>query len=68
MFHPSKDEIYVNLTVPNKGHKRHFVKPNEIIQLSDCSIVVSTEWGIGNIDGFISLAESLDFAIETSNQ
>lgn len=46
------------------GHKRHFLKPSEQIQLSDCVIVVSNQWGIGNINNFINHAKSLNYKIE----
>lgn len=46
------------------GHKRHFIKPNEQIKLSDCVIAVSNQWGIGNITGFINHAKKLDYTIE----
>ncbi len=51
----------------NIRHKRHFLESDEIIQLSDCSAVVSTEWGIANIENFISQAESLGFSIDFTN-
>lgn len=45
------------------GHKRHFVKPNELIQLSDCVIAVSTEWGTSNINNLIQQAQSIGYTI-----
>jgi len=36
-----------------KGHRRHFFKDEEIIQLSDEVIAVSNQWGVGNIGGFV---------------
>ena len=45
-----------NLNVIN-DRKRHFLKPEEIIELSDSSIAVCSQWGIGNIGKFISQAE-----------
>ena len=45
------------------GHKRHFIKSDEIIKLSDCEIAVSTEWGKGNIDDFIAATQSLGYEI-----
>jgi hypothetical protein len=46
------------------GHKRHFLKKDEIIQASPFDIAVCTEWGKGNIDDFIRYAESLGYEIE----
>jgi len=37
----------------NKGHRRHFFKEGETIQLSDEIIAVSNQWGIGNIGNFV---------------
>ena len=37
----------------DKGHRRHFFKEGETIQLSDEVIAVSNQWGIGNIGGFV---------------
>lgn len=45
------------------GHKRHYLYPNEAIQLSDVEVAVCTQWGVGNIDRFIDEAESLGFEI-----
>ena len=58
--------------VTNKFHeetnKRHFTKQEDIIKLSDCSIVVCTEWKIGNIEDFIKQAELLGFNITQINR
>ena len=37
----------------DKGHRRHFFKEGEPIQLSDEIIAVSNQWGIGNIGNFV---------------
>ena len=37
----------------DKGHRRHFFKDGEAIQLSDEIIAVSNQWGIGNIGNFV---------------
>ena len=37
----------------DKGHRRHFFKKGETIQLSDEVIAVSNQWGIGNIGDFV---------------
>jgi len=46
-----------------KAHKRHFVKPDEIIQISDCEIAVCTEWGISNINKFLIVAKNLGYDV-----
>lgn len=49
------------------GRKRHFLEPNELIQLSDSSIAISSQWGVGNIDKFISQAKRHGYIIEPAN-
>lgn len=45
------------------GHKRHYLGSDELIRLSDTTIAVTREWGIGNIDRFIEKAEDLGYQI-----
>ncbi len=49
----------------NKSHKRHFIQ--DTISLKDCDIVVSTEWGAGNINNFIEQAISIGYSITPTN-
>lgn len=49
------------------GHKRHYIKPEEQLKLSDCTIAVSNQWGISNIDGFINVAQQLGYEIKLAN-
>lgn len=44
--------------------RRNFIKPDELITLSDSTIAVSTDWGIKNIEEFIKNAEGLGYKIE----
>ncbi|SMN02177.1 hypothetical protein SPONN_554 [uncultured Candidatus Thioglobus sp.] len=48
-------------------HKRHFIKEEEIITLSDCFIAICTEWGSGNIDNFILKAKEIGYEILLQN-
>ncbi len=57
------EEIY-----STSGYRRHFSKPEEIIQLKDARIAVSTQWGIGNITKFIQKARSLNYQISEKKQ
>ncbi|MBT3205207.1 MAG: hypothetical protein HOM14_03905 [Gammaproteobacteria bacterium] len=50
------------------GHKRHFIKNDEIISLKDGEIAVCTEWGVGNIDDFIDQAISLGYEIKIQDK
>lgn len=52
-------EIYTNTS---RG--RHFLKPEELITLADSTIAVSSQWGIGNIDKFITRTKELGYSIE----
>ena len=50
------------------GHKRHFLKPEELIELRDQRIAVCTQWGKGNIDGFIERAREHSYSIIEEKQ
>ena len=56
------------LIADSTGHKRHFIKENEIISIKDGEIAVCTEWGAGNIDSLINTALSLGFEIEVQEK
>lgn len=43
------------------GHKRHYIHPDDLIQLKDEVIAVSNQWGIGNINAFIEAAARAGF-------
>lgn len=49
------------------NHKRHFISDDETIELSDCTIVVSREWGAANIDNLVNEANNLGFEIIRTN-
>ncbi len=44
-------------------HKRHFLNPEELVQLTSNEIAISREWGSGNIGRFIEQAKKLGFVI-----
>lgn len=47
------------------GRKRHFLNQEDIICLNEnIKIVVTSQWGIGNIENMIKKAKDLGFAIE----
>ena len=50
------------------GKKRYFVKASDIIVLpsSGEKVLVSIDWGIGNIENFIQQAESLGYSITSA--
>jgi DNA-binding transcriptional regulator GbsR (MarR family) len=43
--------------------KRHFLAPDEIIELQDTKIAGSTQWGIHSIPRFLKVARSLGMKI-----
>lgn len=47
----------------NTGRARHFVKSTDFVEIADETIAVSSQWGIGNIDKFISAATRLGYQI-----
>ncbi len=59
-------EVGAREVFSNSGRTRHFLKPEEIVQLSDERIAVCNQWGIGNIDNFISAAEIHGYRIEVA--
>jgi hypothetical protein len=48
----------------SSGHRRHFLKPEEIVDLADARIAVCDQWGIGNIGRFLEAARKLGFRIK----
>lgn len=47
-----------------KWEKRFYIKPEEKIHLADETVLVSKEWGAGNIDKFLAVAEKNGIKIE----
>ncbi len=54
-----------NETYASSGHKRHYIKSEEQIELLDSIIAVSNQWGIGNIENFISVSKELGYEIHS---
>jgi len=48
--------------------KRFFSKEEEVIQIKDCKIAVSTEWNRQNIQNFINAAGKLGYEISVASQ
>ena len=55
-----------NEIISNSGRRRHFIQPDETIELSDCKIAVSSKWGVRNINKFISKAKKLGYVIKNN--
>ena len=49
-----------------KGYKRYYMRDSELIHLSDETISVSKEWGMGNIKKLINHAKSLGYKIDSA--
>jgi hypothetical protein len=54
-----------NETYASSGHKRHYIKSEEQIELQDSTIAVSNQWGAFNIESFISVAKKLGYEIQS---
>lgn len=54
---------YAEEIFSNTSRRRHFLKPEELIKLTDITIAVSSQWGAGNIDNLISKAQELGYEI-----
>lgn len=63
VFSRSED---ANKIVTDTGRKRHFLNQDELIQISDATIAVSSQWGAGNIDKFIEKARTNGYMIEAA--
>lgn len=53
-----------NDVLTSSGRKRHFLNTDELIQVEGATIAVSSQWGIGNIEKFISCASQAGHLIE----
>lgn len=52
------------IEIRNRDRRRHFIKADELITLSDSTIAVCSQWGIKNIGKFISVAQKYGHKIE----
>jgi len=43
------------------GHKRYYIKPEELISLKDTTIATCNQWGIHNIKPFLDYVNSMDW-------
>lgn len=50
------------------GHKRHYVKSEELIKLSDSIIATCTQWGKGNIENFINHVNGMNWNYKIENK
>jgi hypothetical protein len=50
------------------GHKRYYIKPEELIRLSDSTIATCNQWGKGNIENFVNHFNSLKWIYEIENK
>ncbi len=50
------------------GHKRHYLKPEELIKLADTTIATSNQWGVGNIENFVKNAQKLGIGYRIENR
>ncbi len=57
-----------NQTYTASGRKRHFLDPEDLIQVRDSLFAVSSQWGIGNIERLIQQARKLGFAVEAVDE
>ena len=48
------------------GRKRHFLDPEELIQLQDVVAAVSSQWGTGNIDRLLKRSGELGYKVQAA--
>jgi hypothetical protein len=46
------------------SNKHHFVSEQDLLDLQDGQVAISSEWGVSNIQAFIKRARELDYCIE----
>jgi len=59
--------VFNELEQARKQPARHYVQPEEIINIGDVEVAVCNQWGIRNIDNFISKAEELGYFIKRAS-
>jgi hypothetical protein len=59
-----KSEQAATAVYSRTGRKRHFIKPEELVNLSDQTIAVCNQWGVDNVGNFIEIARNLGYEIE----
>lgn len=50
------------------GHKRYYIKADELLELADETIVTCNQWGIGNIMNFVNHVNSMDNDLQIRNE
>ena len=61
---PNKHIVSDLSTVEGTNHERnYFTKEDDIMTIADCKIVVSSQWGTGNIGYLLDLCKKLDIKI-----
>lgn len=50
--------------IERTGYKRHFIKDNEIVELSDIRLAVCSQWGSDNIVNFIDAAKKAGYFLQ----
>ena len=50
------------------GRSRHFLSPADLVKLSDGTVAVCNQWGVSNVDRFISRATDLGYRIAQSTR
>jgi hypothetical protein len=50
------------------GRSRHFLSQEDVIRLTDTTIAVCSQWGIGNIDKFVLRARELGYDISPADR
>jgi hypothetical protein len=56
--HHDAEEVFLRTSI-----RRHFLKPDELVTLTDITIAVSSQWGVGNIDRLIRKAKELGYTV-----
>ena len=55
-----------NQIYSTSGRKRHFLDPEDLIQLQDVTAAISSQWGTGNIDRLLKRAKELGYTVQAA--
>lgn len=55
-----------NQIYSTSGRKRHFLEPDELIQLQNVVVAVSSQWGTGNIDRILKRSAELGYKVQAA--
>jgi hypothetical protein len=65
VFAPEQD---ARSTLERTKRARHFLSPQDLVKLSDVTVAVSNQWGVGNIGSFLEQGRKLGYKIQADDR